>query len=255
MSEDLHVPIDFERLHEFRLLTAALQRRAADGNKAEPRTVQAIAVFLWMRLWADLALLAKTTNRPGLLIQNAKVMFEESVDPLFGQDCNPIELLVEAQILERRGEDFFCGRFARANAHTAGDYVKREMRGAAASALERGKYHIQRDALSQAMLLPPEQFKKRDGSPMRSTEINRAMVIIKTLDNCLKRSQNRSAQDYGEALLADADAVAQAYADREEVLKEVYIWVMSHRGHAALPDSAEKILADFERIVSVARGA
>ena len=56
------------------------------------------------------------------------------------------------------------------------------------------------------------------------------------------------------ALLAEADAVAQAYAGREEVLKEVYIWVMSHRGHAALPDSAEKILADFERIVKVVRG-
>jgi hypothetical protein len=276
MSNDLQVPVDFERLHEFRLLVKLLGEKCRTGVAAATpyqldapyphKMVEAMAVFLFMRLWCDLAYLARTTNRPGYLTAQGKSLFEGSLDPLFGSDTSAVELLVQANLLQphpphpqplsnRIGEgsnnEYYCPRFAQMNPHFAGDYVKKEDRGNKKSIIVRQARHVAQAAIEQASLLPPEVFKDKSGQPLGHTEVNRAMVVIKTLDNCYGFSRANKAQ-YTESLIADAHEVARTYANRSERLLDIYAWILSHRGSPVIPPTTERMLAEFETYAAVA---
>lgn len=246
----LNVPADFERLPEFRLLCAALESVKREGVPSK-KIIEAVATFLFMRLWVELSLLAQSTNRPGYLSSEGKRLFEGTVQELFGEDCEAVKLLTQCGLLAGRAnekeanEEWFCERFARLNGHTAGNFVKREVKGAHASALVRRGNDLAKAAMAQAMLLPPELFKKRDGTAMNDSEVNRAMVLIKTLDSCL-RSAGRPAAQYTEGLVADAAAVSEQH--RPEELRPFYEWLMSHRSEPGLPKTAEGILSQWELV-------
>jgi hypothetical protein len=122
------------------------------------------------------------------------------------------------------------------------------VKGAAASALARSKMNIAKAAAAQAMLLPPEIFKRRDGTAMTDTEVNRCMVMIKTIDNCL-RMPGRSKRDYSEGLIADAADVAEKHPE----LREFYVWLSTNHEHPAVPKTTEQVLADFERVFAMVR--
>jgi hypothetical protein len=245
---DLRIPADFERLPEFRMLVAQLgERRAKAGN---PKELDQAATYIWMRLWVELAYLAQTTNRPGWINPQGAALFESSLEPLFGEDCQPLALLESSGSLKKQGADYLCERFAKLNAHLAGNYTPREIRGAAASALERNKERIQKEADQQGMLLSPEIFRRRDGSPLSAVEIKRAMVVIKTVDNCLKVS-GRKTGEYTAGLIADADYAASKHG---AALYSFYVWLSTNRENPMLPNTAEQILAEFERFLEMSKG-
>lgn len=257
MSDDLHIPVDFERTHEFRLLVQALKTRA--GKSVEDKSVEASAVFIFMRLFVDLAFLARSTNRPGYLTRTGKLLFESSLEPLFAEDSQPTDLLKEALLLELpqstavEDGELFCPLFAQLNPHFAGNYVSKEKRGNVASLYERQKRQVAQEAQHQALLLPPETFRKRDGGElMTEPEINRAMALIRTIDNALG-SPRRSTQQYNEALIADAFDISSKYAREPDVIKEVYMWILNNRAHPALAKTTEQILKDFENVERMSR--
>jgi hypothetical protein len=148
-------------------------------------------------------------------------------------------------------EEYFCERFARLNSHLAGNYTSREVKGANHSALVRSQQRIAQEALAQVMLLPPEIYKKRNGDTLTDTEINRCMVLIKTVDNCLKLPGRRQAQ-FTEGLICDASEVAESHS--QDFLRSVYQWIMNHREHPALPKTTEQILAGFDGVIAMAGG-
>lgn len=251
----LHVPPDFERHHEFRLLVSALKGRVPADKPVLPKQIESTAVFIFMRLWVELANLARSTNRPGYLTADANPFFEESLEPLFGdeEDSRPSKLLVDSKLLEpREGGEFFCPRFAALNPHFSGDYVRRESKGNALSQLTRQKPHIVRAANAQAMLLPAELFKTRNGMTMTDSEVQRTMVLIKTLDSCLSSKAARTRAQYTEGLMADAWQVAFKYADHEDDLRNIFAWIINHRDHPRLPKTAEAILSDFTTLEEMA---
>jgi hypothetical protein len=258
---ELNLTLDFERLPEYRLLCDALASRRNDKTAG----IEMAATHIWMRLWVELGYQAQITNRAGWLSKNAAALFERSLEPMFGDDCRPMNLLVEAgcvteEILRAPGDpagasaasgNYFCERFAKANAHLAGNFRSREERGAAASALERNKNKIAHEAQAQAMLLPTEIFKRRDGSAMAQGEVDRSMIMIKTLDNCLK-APGRSKKHYTEGLIADAGQAVSVHQNSE--LREFYVWLSLNREHPAVPKTAEQILAEFEKYFRLAKG-
>lgn len=249
----IQIPADFERLPEYRLLCVELKGKLnpeqADSLTRFASIAEMAATFLWLRLQVELAYQAKTTNRPGWLTASGVALFEESVEDMFGEDCEPLELLARAGLLRREGSEYVCDRFAKENAHWSGDYVKREVRGAAASALVRQQQNIAKEAAAQAMLLPPEVFRKRDGQVMDSQEVQRSMVVIATLDNCLKK-RTRQKTEFNEGLICDAYAVAEKHP--QEKLREVYLWIANHREHPRLPKTTEQILADWSNVLAMA---
>jgi hypothetical protein len=117
---ELHLPVDFERLPEFRQLCEGLARvqtegagnplpaegdnplldaRARGRARHSGRTIEAIASHLMLRLWVELSYQAQVTNKPGLLTPEGAALFANSVDALFGDDCDPVKLLVESWVL------------------------------------------------------------------------------------------------------------------------------------------------------------
>ncbi len=254
MAEALQIPLDFERLPEFRILVNALRSRVPAGKEVDQRTLEANAVFVWIRLYVELALLAKSTNRPGYLNFEGRQLFESTLEPLFGEDCNPTQLLTDAKVLEHRGEgdqlEWFCPRFAQLNPHFAGDFVTKEKRGNVLSQLARSERNIAHEANAQAMLLSPDVFRKPDGTAMNDAEIQRAMMLIRRLDNCLQKPSRRKTE-FGEGLIADAFTVSNAA--KPEDLRAFYFWLMNHRHHPSVPQSAEGVLSRFEELMAMAR--
>jgi hypothetical protein len=254
MAEALHIPLDFERLPEFRLLVNALRAKAPEA--VGQRQVEASAVFLWMRLYVELALLAKSTNRPGYLTSDGCLLFESTLQPLFGDDCSAVGQLTQSGILERRDaqrEEWFCPRFAQANAHFSSDYVSRERRGNALSQITRTERRVSHEANQQAMLLGPEAFKKQNGETMTDAEVQRVMKLINRLDNCLCKPTRRR-PEFGEGLIADAFRVAEAYAERREELQQFYAWLMNHRDHPRVPQTTEGLLRQFDELMALTLG-
>jgi hypothetical protein len=286
MDGRLHNSVDFERTPEFRTLARLLQiadcgikdgtphpgpLRLCEGEESEMRTApvrppvwyQALATFICNRLWVELGYLAKTTNRPGFLTADGRVLFESTLEPLFGDNCNPTDLLVDAKLLDRRllpiepgappdlAEEFFCARFAELNSHLAGNNLSREKKGNLASLLTRRRPLLAQEAAQQTMLLPPDTFKTRAGVIMTAGEIQRTMLLIKTLDNCLDAPGRHNSQ-YTETLIADAGEVAERYRERPEELRKLQVWIMTHREHPAVPGTAEQILGNFAAVERMA---
>lgn len=248
MSErpELHVPLDFERLPEFRLLCAALDRRKLPP---EPKAIEQAAAFLWHRLWVELGYLAQKTNQPGKLTAWGVEELKRSVSPLYG-DCDPLIVLCdgpeECRVLRPVGDGTFqCDLFARHNAHLAGDYLSGAQKGNIKSTIVRQQKLLRKEATQQGVLLRTELFKRRDGMLMDNTEQNKCMILVRNLDNCLRKSARHQSQ-YTDGMMADAHAVVSRH-EHEELL-DFYAWLYSVAGKPGIPDSTEKILERFAEL-------
>ena len=79
---------------------------------------------------------------------------------------------------------------------------------------------------------------------MAQRSIDRSMVLILTLDRCLKSPQ-RHPGSYSAGLMADACAVVEARSQEE--LQEFYYWLAARRDHPMMPKTAEEVLKDWDR--------
>lgn len=238
---ELKLPVDFERLPEFRLLCENL----TVGQHRE-----ALAVFTWMRVWVALAYQAQVTNQPGMLTEQAAKLLEK--DLAVGHQPGiekPIELLTACGLFTPMPDrKVFCERFARHNEHLAGNYKSKELRGAVASGLERGRKRLIQEANQQASLLPAEIFKDRAGNIIAPSDVQRLMVVIKSLDNCLKLP-GRAAGAYTEGLITDAAAAVSAHTAKE--LHEFYVWLSLNRENPVIEKTTEQLLAKFEEMFAM----
>jgi len=280
---NMTLPVDFERLPEFRCLVGLMKERvtrlrhgygapsgAADGERHMPdKWVEGMAVFIVMRLWVELAYAAQTTNRPGVLSDRAEKLLVGSLDPLFGEDCGIVALLRETGWLEEEATQdstkvFRCKVFARDNAHLAGDFKSKEVRGAAGSALVRGRPRVEREVEQQSLLMPAETLLVVDETkatagepggapkmrPLTRDEILGCIRVIKTLDNCLRIGGRRTAE-YTQGILADAWEVSRKYSEAQ--LVEFYQWLMVERDHPAVPERTEQLLSRFDAVFNARR--
>ncbi len=268
----LHVPVDFERLPEFRALRVVVGAECSTWNiGAKAFLVDPLCALLFLRLWVDLAYQATITRPLGLLPPEGVELFVSGFKELSGAmpGFDPIKLLVAAGLLKAvdgrsKMEDgaatpvsnpssnahlpssFLCERFARWNEHLALDHKSAQVRGAEHSALARNKRNIAQASAQQSMLLPPASFKKRDNTPLTGTEMNRALTVINMVDNCLKLARRRSG-DYPDGLLHDAVEVCERY-DPDQ-LETAYYWIIDHRDHPGIPKTTEQLLANFGSVV------
>lgn len=251
---ELHLPLDFERLPEFRLLCEALGRHAAPGVQLPPKHLEQAATFLWSRLWVELGYLAQRTNAPGKMTKWGAEQLRQSVGPLFGEGCDPLAVLCdgpeECRVLKALPDgEYHCDLFARFNPHLSGDYKTGAQKGNVNSAIARQQKQLKQEAVQQGILLPPEIFKRRDGTPMTDTEQNRSMILIRNLDNALGSPQRQKAA-YTAGMMADAHAVI-ARLDHEQLMP-FYYWVANNKGKPTVPSTAEQMLVRFEELYPLA---
>jgi hypothetical protein len=238
---ELSLPADFERLPEYRAFLSKLLQRSRGISIPVPWTVEMAALFIFVRLWVDLAYQAQSTKPLGFLPEDSMTLFVSALGREMGE-FEPVSMLVEAGILRAENGGHLCERFARCNPHLSPDFKSGQTKGAEHSALVRGKRRVAHEAMQQAMLLPASAMKRRDGRPIEGADVNRCLIIIRTLDNCLKLAARNTA-NVGEGLLADAAEVMDRYTP--EQLEATYFWIIDHRDHPALPKTTEQLLQNF----------
>jgi hypothetical protein len=209
------------------------------------------ASFIWWKLYVELSYLARR-HKPGVLTNTGLMQLQARVDHMLAEDCPLGPLLVAATVLEEKDGVMFCPQFARDNAHLSGDFKRGVDRGARNSAIVRQEQQVAKEAMAQSMLLPPEVFKRQDGTDMTASEIQRAMVLIRTLDGLCKTSRQK--RNYTEGLMASACAVIAEH--NNNALREFYFWLTNKRDKEGnfpptIPSTAEQLIDQFKTLYAV----
>lgn len=235
---NISLPIDFERLVEFRALVRGFGG-GADG------LAEALSVFA--RLYVELAYLAQS-GRP--LGQLSDVDFQNVGQPIGVEDVRAFrDALVESGLVVKdstAAATWHCPRFARDNEHLRAGAMENHERAWMTSKLVRAQRKAQSQSLQLALLIPPEYFKKPDGEPMPSEECNRLLVLIRSVDSVLQ-SPERPHHMYTEGLVQDAYSVVSKH--NEEAIRATLMRLVAQRKHPRLlTTSTEKLLADWDGI-------
>jgi hypothetical protein len=258
MSE-LCVPLDYEQLPELWRLRKALAARSAGAPNSQPspKSIEAAANFLFARLFVTLGYLAKSTNQPGVLTETGGQQLRASLEPLFGDDCEPVALLAECGLLQKSeigksegGKEYICPLFAKLNLHLSGDYKPGHIKGNVNSRLSVAMKNIVGESAQQMRLLPEGVFQKNDGTPMTDMERQSAVVIIRTLDRCLMRP-SRGKFEFSAGLMATAHDIATRH-DREK-LKSFYFWLANNCERPEIARVPDEILRDFDHYFALAQ--
>lgn len=238
----LCVPLDYEQLPEMWRLRKALS--AWSKSDVSPKQIEQAATFIIFRLFVTLGYIARSTNEPGLLPKDCMAEYLSSLEPLFGEDCNVIQMLEGAQLLSAREDGWFCHLFATNNPHLAGNYKRACDKGNVNSRISAALKKVQEGVAQQCLLFPPAIFQDESGHVMTDTESRRAMVLIQMLDRCLDQPQ-RGVQAFTSGVMAAACNIVRRYDN--ERLREFYFRLANRRDHPATPRTAEGIMREFDK--------
>lgn len=232
---DLRLPVDFERLPEFRRLA---------GLCSHPE-----ALVLWVRLWVELAYLAQSEIRSGAFPEENWALFSDSL-PIALKD-NAVELLKTAGLLvaENGTGELSCPRFARANKHLAGEARTMQQRGNDMLRFKNREKRASSDAMQQALALDKELFRTPEGAEMDFETGQRVMKLIYCVDGALFKAP-RPQHGFTEGLVQDAYRLLKELSAEQIDFGLRKIVLM--RGHPGLPQTTEQLLPRFKEIVSAA---
>lgn len=222
---ELRFPTDVERTHEYQLLEAKV------GEETAARW--------FLRLWVHLGYSAPTTGNVGFIPQETAALLAKSVGQ---EEGSLIKTLLETKWLVAGAGGWNCLRFAMLNTHLKPGFKTQQSKGGHAKAFYKKLETLRADAAMQSLLMPAEMFRRRDGQPLNSAEIQRVMVLVRSLDNALGRSVQRANHEYTEGLIADAYELQDGSTD--EQLNQLVMLVFNHRDHPAMPKTTEQLLPD-----------
>jgi hypothetical protein len=243
--EPLKLPVLFESEKQFRLLVNECGRLPSPLGPVK----HLLAHYLYARLWVDLALEARATDRVGFLSEAGARLYLERLSGDWGTSLPEtattdwLDLLVRATVLERIEGGYECPAFniGDLNAQCAGSYLKREQKAANHSAFNRGKQ--QREHESQWLAMTLGTYHGRDGQVLTPDQVARAVNVVKSFDNVLRLAPRAmTGNHWPPGLVADAAEVEQKYG---EVLDKVYHFILDNRNSPQVPKTTEQCLAMF----------
>jgi len=256
MSE-LRIPLDVEQLTELSQLKSLL--RTARTTLAVPhppaKEIEVHAGFLLLRLFVVLGYLARSTNKPGRLTAAGAFQLRESLEPLYGDNCDPVKLLADAQLLVSDGNEWHCPLFAKLNEHLAGDYRPKHIKGNDMRQVGIAIREAATAAPHQAQLLIPEACVKPDGKAFEPQELDRLMIIIGAIDRQFKFTRLRTM--FTSPLLNAAAAAAVKCGYTAQVVPEEFRqflgWLQTHKTSPRVPPTTEQVLADFATLFELSK--
>ena len=260
MSE-LRIPLDVEQLTEISQLKSLLRtaRTPLAGPHPTAKEIEVHAGFLLLRLFVVLGYLARSTNKPGRLTAAGAFQLRESLEPLYGDNCDPVKLLADAQLLVPDGSEWHCPLFARLNEHLAGDYRPKHIKGNDMRQVSIAIREAATAAPHQAQLLIPEACVKvlADGqqAPFDTQELDRLMIVIGAIDKQFKFTRMRTM--FTSPLLNAAAAAAAKCGYTAQVVPEEFRqflgWLYTHKTSPRVPQTTEQVLADFATLFELSK--
>lgn len=231
----VQIPIDFERISEFRKL-----ERLCDGAG----DYQALAAYV--RLYVELAYLAQSGNQLGRATRSDLEIYADGFGPKI------IDHLVQVGLLRRDtssggdGEVFWCDRFARDNRHLAPGSTNMHERGWLASKLARAQRKAEGESLQLALMIPKEYFMK-DGKEFPAETCNRIQLLIRSLDSVMLAPHRQEAA-FTETLIHDAHKVVSSKSEHE--ITSALQRLVKFRKHPRVQSlTTEDLLQDWDNTV------
>lgn len=254
----------FESERPFRLLHArCLKAFGPAGAMA--------AYYLYARLWVDLALESRATDRPGYLSAESAEMLADRVRKDMASTMGaampdpgwePIRMLRDAQVLEPIEGDggYVCPHFNidGMNEHTRRGYQMAQKKGGLFGGLSRREKRVNRAAADAALTLLPadgDRYHDTDGEPLDAARRTAAIALIHTLDQALRLPQRPIYAAYWPTgMVAMADAVNRRFVPMEinvngrmvSGTKAVALYLLANDGDARLPRETQQALQMFE---------
>jgi len=239
----LHIPLDFEQLPELCRLRRALSSRAT--GTTSNKQFEAVATFVFVRLFVSLGYLAKSTCQPGMIPPEDLLNFRATLEPLFGDDCDVIKILTDVGLLKRMdgSTELYCELFAKENPHLSGNYQPAHMKGNANSRLKAAENNI---LSSQAeMDFASKPFQKAEGGEMTDEEKKRSAYIIRMVDRCLKLSERKNSEFHA-GVMASACSIDARY-DRDTKIRPFCQW-LNITSRPNIPKTTDVLLGRFDEI-------
>jgi hypothetical protein len=196
------------------------------------------AVNKFMALYAQLDFQAEMHGIAGYFRQEHVQDFEADNGMSFASFVGS-GVLIEVQ------DGYYCPYFASNNPESDSTYI--EVTKGDAIGFARTVRKAVQGAPKIGALLEAIEFKNPDGHRLQASELNRCLVLIKTLDGMLLLGE-RPAERYTAELVQDAFRAVSAHSlERlDEILKRIQ--AVRQRG-GATPASTELVLHRFARIV------
>lgn len=210
--------------------------------RVESRGVEPAHVLL---LWLELGTLARTTGRVGFLPAEALPMCQGLSREVVEAMARPFGLLAPKE----GGWD--CRLFREWNRHLDPNVIHNQRKGSLAKEILRRRRLADEEAARELPLLPPEVYRRPDGTEIPRDTVRRAQVLVRLLDNVL-RQPSRLPHQIGAGLIAAAAAVVERYT--EEQVNQVAVWISHHIKQEtrppALPATAEQALDQWPVLLS-----
>lgn len=226
MSQDARMPVDLLHRPEVRAL--------------DPGVV--------LRLWLELAVLGRTTGRIGFLPES---VVGRPGAPIGFEDLG--SMAGEYALLRPVDKGWECPLFLEYNRHLDPDFIQTQRKGSLARSVSKTRTAAAAAAARELHLLPPESFKRADGSVVDAETMRKARTLIRMLDNVLGHRE-RAPYQVGQGLLHTAVEIVETRD--EAIVNEVLTWVLhvrnQGRSHPAIPPSAEQALAQWKTLEAAA---
>lgn len=248
----------------FRLLSK--RTREVDGDRG-----LLMAYYLFVRLWNELALSARATDRMGLLSEETAQLWADRAQVdlhTAGPDGGWLGVLVAAQVLERLdGGGYFCPHFNPGGMNEAcrRGYELAQRKGGLFGTQSRRQKTNAREADDLAMTLLPADagaYHDLEGTPLDVSRRAAALALIRTLDQSLRltpRPIHAGHWPMGEVALADA-VVREFGPEKVNVngrslngLDAVALYLLANHGDPRLPQGTQQALQVFSTLLTKAR--
>ncbi|MCC7374273.1 MAG: hypothetical protein IT581_06440 [Verrucomicrobiales bacterium] len=257
------LPMAFEAERPFRLL-----RKECIAALGAQRG-QVVAYFVFVRLWVELGLEARATDRVGYLSPLSHDLWLERIrEGLDDQSTDWAEIAIRAGLLERLDGDqgFHCPHF---NVDGMNEAARRSHQGAQQKggifgSHARRRTGVQREAEELALTLLPaadQSYSDMDGQPLDLPRRTAALALIKTIDNSVKAQPRPAhAANWPPGEVAMADAVCCKYNGKTmnvnrnilPMTDAVALFLLAHHGDPRMPTTTQQALGVFDALVSQA---
>ncbi|HEY1171012.1 MAG TPA: hypothetical protein VGH19_06535 [Verrucomicrobiae bacterium] len=222
---ELRFPTDVERTHEYQLLEALV------GEEKAAR--------YFLRLWVHLGYSAPTTGNVGFMPEETAPLLAKSLGV---QAEDLVKVLLGSKWLVVGQGGWNCLRFGMLNTHLKPGFKTQHSKGGHGKAFHSRQRQIRGEVAMQSLLMPADMFRRRDGQALTPEEIQRVMLLVRSLDNALGRVQQRLNHEYTEGMIADAYDLQADLTDDQ--LNQLVMLVFNHRDHPAMPKTAEQLLPE-----------
>ena len=200
------------------------------------------AWVLWIHLWINLALQAEFVHGAvGHFAGSEEKAFREGL-PIPIDD--PITVLLKAGFLEVESGGWSCKMFLNGNEKMDWDYIEADT-DERVELWRQGLQRVCSETPEAIRSLPVECLTDKDGNPIPTDRLTRAVMLIKTLDGVLKFAR-RKPEQFSVRLVQAAAAVVERFPDdlqREVILKRFFF----KRSIKGFPRQTERLLHDWDQ--------